>query len=401
MSAKYPFSMWVYNPLSDFPPEELESWAECGMTAPLAPKTYYGKDDPKTLIPYLDKAEELGMQLIVNYEDFAYQNIDRIGDDAYEAKFREVYEVLKGHPALYGFYAGDEPNCRRDFDQTRRCIAIQNKVAPELKSYVNLISGMANKDRDELLDMTLEEWFCEMKSVGCEFVSQDAYEPMINDHTVTDYFRDMKKIIEAAEKAGVDIWTNMLCSGHDAFRAPSESDVIWQLNVGAALGCRGGIWFRFYDRKMGFDYFGSPVDEFGNKTNCYYAILRAQRRFNNHYGELLMKLKRKSTYMTGYKKRGVYPELHENVHDIVKISGYEEGVISFFEDENGNEYFAIANASLEFRASWDISFDSDKGYVLEVSDNGRHERVIGGPECAGSNTTFYVGQFRLFRIHRN
>ena len=400
MTTKYPFSMWVYNPLSDFPPEELESWKECGMTAPLAPKTYYGKDDPKSLIPYLDKAQELGMQLIINYEDFAYQNIDRIGDELYEERFREMYEPLKGHPALFGFFAGDEPNSRRSFDQTRRCLMIQKKVAPELRPYINLIGGMSDKKEDQLLDMDLEEWFRDLKSIGIDFVSQDAYLPLIDDRTVTDHFREMKKIIEAAEKAGVDVWINMLCSGHDAFRAPSETDVIWQVNVGAAIGCRGGIWFRFYDREIGYDYFGSPVDEFGNKTNCYYAILRAQRRFNNQYGELMMKLKRKSTYATGYQKRGIYPELNDEAHDLVKVSGYEDGIVSFFEDAEGSEYIAIVNASMQFRATWVIDYDPEKCVVKEVSANGRHERTLGGPECAGTENCFHTGQFRLFHIIR-
>lgn len=398
MNRQYPFSMWVYNPLSDFPPEELEVWKECGMTTPMTPKVYYGKNDPRELIPYLNKAHELGMQLIINYEDFSYGFIDRVGDEEYERRLREVYEPLKGHPALYGFYAGDEPNDRRSFDQTRRCYAIHKKVAPELKPYVNLIGGMGYKKEDELLDMTLEEWFRDLRELGVEFVSQDAYLPMINDGTVTEYFKEMRRVIEAGEKAGVDVWTNMLCSGHDAFRAPSENDVIWQVNVGAALGFRGGIWFRFYDRDIGYDYFGSPIDEFGNKTNCYYAILRAQRRFAFNYGEIMMRLKRKSTYMTGYKKRDAYPELNDNVHDLVKISGYEDGVISFFEDENGEEYFAIANASMEFRASWGITFDPEKCNVLEVSQNGRHERELGSEECAGSEPSFHIGQFRLYHI---
>ncbi|MBR4933480.1 MAG: hypothetical protein IKZ03_03385, partial [Clostridia bacterium] len=119
MATKYPFSMWVYNPICEFPPEELEVWKESGMTIPMTPKVYYGKDDPKILIPYLDKAEELGMQLIINYEDFSYGCIDEVGDEEYERRLREVYEPLKGHPALYGFYAGDEPNDRKSFDQTR------------------------------------------------------------------------------------------------------------------------------------------------------------------------------------------------------------------------------------------------------------------------------------------
>ena len=80
MTNQYPFSMWVYNPLSEFPPEELEVWKECGMTTPMTPKVYYGKNDPLELIPYLDKAHELGMQLIINYEDFSYGCIDMVGD---------------------------------------------------------------------------------------------------------------------------------------------------------------------------------------------------------------------------------------------------------------------------------------------------------------------------------
>ena len=114
-----------------------------------------------------------------------------------------------------------------------------------------------------------------------------------------------------------------------------------------------------------------------------------------------MKLKRKSTYWTGYKKRNVYPELNDDAHDLVKIDGYEEGVISFFEDADGNEYFAIVNASMGFRASWKINYDPEKCTVVEVSENGKHERGIGDVnECAGPEPCFYIGQLRLYRIYR-
>lgn len=384
--------------MSDFTPNELELWAECGMTTPLAPKTYYGKDDSKKLIPYLDKAEELGMQLIVNYEDFSYGQIDVVGDEEYERRFREVYEPLKGHPALYGFYSGDEPDSRKDFEQIRRCYAIHKKVAPELKPYINLISYMSCMPSEKLLDMTLEEWFRSIKELGVDFVSQDAYTCMVNDASITTYLKEIKGVVDAAEKAGVDVWSNMLCSGHYVYRAPSESDVIWQINVAAAIGCRGGIWFRFYDRDIGFEYYGSPIDEFGNKTSTYYSILRAQRRFNTHYGELMMNLKRKSTYMTGYKKRDVYPELNSDVHDLVKISGYEDGVISFFEDKDGKEYFCIVNASIEFISSWRIEFDPAKCNVVELYFNGKSEESL--IHDLGDDILFYVGQLRMFRIDR-
>ena len=411
MAQKYPFSMWVYNPLSDFPPEELEKWVECGMSHPMAPKTYYGKDDPRILIPYLDKAEELGMKLIINYEDFAYQCIDQVGDEEYERRFREVYEPLKGHPALYGFYAGDEPNRRISFDQTKRCFAIQKKVAPELKPFINLIGGMSHKKENELLDLDLGEWFKLMKEVGCDYVSQDAYGCMINhgmnDNCITEHLHEVKDIVEAGEAAGVDVWCNMLSSGHNVFDPPTEAQMFWQINVAAAQGCRGGIWFRFYDREIGHDYFGSPIDEFGDLTEAYYGMKRSQRRFNNHYGELLMSLKRKRTFMTGYiDRRDLYPKLTDDAHDLVKIDGYEDGIISFFEDEEGVEYICIVNFSMKYMASWSLTFDTSKCRVDEVIFNGKSKGNFDGDYgrvkdgICKAELPYRVGEMRMFRIIR-
>ena len=95
MAQKYPFSIWVYNPITDFTPDELELWAECGMTAPLSPQMVYGKDDPSLLLPWLDKAESLGMKLIVNYSGLSYGDVARYGAEEVERRLREVYEVLK------------------------------------------------------------------------------------------------------------------------------------------------------------------------------------------------------------------------------------------------------------------------------------------------------------------
>ncbi|MBR6806934.1 MAG: hypothetical protein IKM46_00995 [Clostridia bacterium] len=399
--ARFPFSTWIYNPITDFTPDELILWAEAGLTVPFAPRTYIDKHEPELLIPYLDKAHELGMQLIINYEDFTFQYMKRDGEEKYAENFRKVYECLKGHPALFGFFTGDEPNNRVEFEMCDKCYKVQKSIAPELSPYVNLIGGMAFKTPSQLLDMTLEEWFERIKKLGVDFVSQDAYYPMLDDYSVKDYLIQMKIIIEAAEKAGVDVWTNMLCSAHDVFHAPNEAEVNWQINVAAALGCRGGMWFRFYDRPVGFDYFGSPIDEFGNKTELYYHILRAQRRFRANYGELFMSLKRKSTYMTGYKERNVYPQPSPADHDLVTVRGYEEGVISYFEDEAGKEYICIANSSLEFRASWELVFDPEKCRVAEVYANGNEWRYLyTEKDKSSSEVVMHVGQMRLFRIDR-
>ncbi|MBQ5520561.1 MAG: hypothetical protein IIT91_00510, partial [Aeriscardovia sp.] len=78
----------------------------------------------------------------------------------------------------------------------------------------------------------------------------------------------------------------------------------------------GTVWFRFYDRTIAIDAINSPIDEFGNKTEQYYAIFRTQRRFLNNYAQL-PSMKRESTFTVG-KDRGVYPVFGDGDHDVIR-----------------------------------------------------------------------------------
>jgi hypothetical protein len=51
MEKKFPFSMWNYNPPSDFTPDEVKVWADCGMTHPILPSVNK-VDNLPLLIPF-------------------------------------------------------------------------------------------------------------------------------------------------------------------------------------------------------------------------------------------------------------------------------------------------------------------------------------------------------------
>ena len=403
MAQKYPYSRWVYNPMTDFSPDEMELWAECGMTTPLSPKMRYGKNDPRELIPWLDKAESLGMKLIANYEDFSYGNVRRDGAEEVECKMREVYEVLKGHPALFGFYAGDEPSGKENLKATVEVFRIHKKVAPELTPYLNFIGDMPAFNGDMLGGRTLEEWFrYVVEETGVKLASQDLYCSTINQVGVRNDIDALRKIVTAAEKSGFDIWANTLCSAHYAYQAPNYFGILWQITVPAACGCKGNIWFRFYDRALGHEYHSSPIDEYGNKTDTYYSILRAQKRFNDQYGELIMTLKRKSTYMLGETVTDVFPKFNKGDHDLVSVSAtWDDILVSFFEDKDGNEYICAVNAMKDIHGSFRLSYDKEKCSVYEVLLNGQVENLIPpGDEYEEGRIPLYQAQMRMFRIER-
>ena len=108
MAQKFPFAIWNYNLFGDFKPEEVDVWAECGLTVTLTERIFYGKDDLTGLIAFLDRAEEKGIMLIANVIGITNVDIKELTDEEYEKRFTEVYNLYKGHPALYGFYVGDD-----------------------------------------------------------------------------------------------------------------------------------------------------------------------------------------------------------------------------------------------------------------------------------------------------
>ncbi len=401
MTKTFPFSIWVYNPVSDFTPDEVNVWANCGLNIPMGPQMAYGQNDPRELIPFLDRAQELGIKLIANFHGVTFGDVRHAGEEEVERRLSELYEPLKGHPALYGFFGGDEPSGKENIAAAEATFRIHKKVAPELSPYINLIGGMAHKGIEELGGKTLEEWFQSVADSGVTYVSQDLYGPMINEDTTTGHFGEMKKVVEAAEKAGVDVWTNMLSSGHYAYRVPTAAEVLWQITTAVACGCRGAIWFRFYDRLIGHEYYGSPIDEYGNKTENYYNILRAQRRFTDHYGEIIMKLKRKATFLRGTDRKS-YPMFETGCHELIDIKCYEDTVISFFEDEEGREYLCLVNAYRDMHATLKIIFDPEKCSLTELLLNGKIENKIRPvrPDDEWGGESFYPGQLRLFRIDK-
>ena len=123
-----------------------------------------------------------------------------------------------------------------------------------------------------------------------------------------------------------------------------------------------------------------------------------------HYGDIIMKLNRKSTYLFGEDRdRNSYDRFDENTHDVVKAihNGYEESMVSFFEhEETGDEYMIIVNLSRKFYDHYEILVK--EGYELyEVLDNGAREnklRLLKSADDSFEGEFLYPGQMTLIKI---
>lgn len=400
---KFPILFWNYHYVGDYGIEEVKKWADCGMSVGMGPRLKYNKAseaDKDELVRFLDEAEKQGIKLVLSIRELENSSLLELGHDEYRKLVTEVYNRFK-HPALYGFFVGDEPSTAEDFQASWDAVKIQKEVAPELRPYLNLHTCMDDTDPALLGGKTFREWLKAFaEDTGFDAFSYGHYDQVWNEDGIDSYYRNIKALREAADGAGVDMWNTQLSSAHYMFRICSEYDFSWQVNTAAACGSRGIVWFRLYDREIGKNEHGSPLDEYGNKTETYLPMLHANRRFHDHYGELFMKLHYKSTYFN-HKSYGGFETMGVGTHPIITyVRSTAPALISFFEDDEGNEYLVLVNNSMTEPGVFRPEFDREKYKLEEVFFNGQMmvEYDLGKSEAHWDGLWLHPGQMEVYKI---
>lgn len=340
---------------------------------------------------------------------FSTGDYRRMGEELYCSEFKKFYEeALERHPAVYGFLVGDEPGDAYWFEATRKVIILMKRIHPELNPYINFAGRTGPSfGPNEFGGKDLVQWLKDLKAEAGDFLhTYDQYSQVINDGGGTSiYFNECIKNAGASEAAGITPIACLICSAHWVFRPVQPVyGINWQISTAAACGYKGVNWFRLCDSHNDPNYHAYPIDAFGNKTELYYDVLRAQKTFSLHYGEIFMHLKRKSTFLFGEdRERGTYPRFDENSHEIIKnvTSSWEESMISFFEhDETGEEYFCVVNLSRQNYENYNFFGDKEKYSIYRVLQNGKKQSRVPlfGPGEGYENFYLYPGQLELFRI---
>ena len=398
---KFPISFWNYRYVGEgMTPDEVFVWADLGLTVSMAPKVHSDLHEKDELIRYLDNAEKAGIKLIVWVEGLEYDHLRDKGEEWYRDLCVRAYDTFR-HPALYGFYAGDEPGGVENFRAAWNAVRIQKEVAPELNPFLNLHTCMDDVDPAEFEGRTFRQWLKEFaKETGFKIFSYGHYDQVWNDFGVESYFRNIKALREAADAAGVDVWNTVLSSAHYMFRIPTEYEFVWQVNVSAALGARGIVWFRLYDRPHGPNNHGSPIDEYNNRTPTYIPFLHANRRFQDQFGKLLMKLKFREAFFAK-ENHGGFKTLPFGYHPVIRtVRSTVEAVVSFFNDADGNEFMVVVNASMDTPGVFRPEFDREKHKLYDVMFNGAAlvEYTAGKSEEHWDGAWLYPGQMMIFKI---
>lgn len=369
----FPIGFWNYPAVGTYGPEEVSRWTRCGMSWNQSPRFSYQTNTPDQLLAILDECEKqgIGLTLCINGLDFR----DAVRDlDAYRALFERAYRDFGHHPATVGFFIGDEPIGE---EENRACVEayrIMLSTAPELTPFLNFNPIFPGFEEKVLGGRKFSDWAKEFTDTsGCKLICYDCYAQLNEGEDGTDfYFYNLNKYSEMARNAGIEVWTTLLSTAHFLYRAASEDDIRWQLNTAVASGCRGILWFLFYDFLPCNNYRSAPIDPFGEETETYQYIRRVQKTFHALYGDLLIQLKWKKTWHLE-KAYGGYQLFRTGDHPLIRRVISDEklpGILSLFEDEEGREYVCLVNNSPFKPGRFSFVLPKDVKKILRIYKNG-------------------------------
>jgi len=373
VQGKFPIGFWNYPPIERFGPEEVSRWTSCGMTRNMSPGFTYEKNNKEQMLAILDECQRQGMKLILRVEGLDYRDAENM--ENYEKTFRRALADFGSHPATYGFFIGDEPIGETQMKACVDAYRLQLTLAPKLTPFLNFNPYYEGYEDAILGGQNFTEWAKDFtKASGCSLVCYDCY-TQLNPETdagLDSYFLNLKKYAEMADSAGIELWTTLLSVGHYRYRVPTEDDLRWQLNTAAASGCRGILWFYFYNSMPSNNYRGAPIDELNEETETYYNMRRVQYRFHKMHGDLLYSLKHQKTY--GFEKcYGTMDPFPQDSHPLIRRMISEDhlpGLLSFFTDEEGREYAVMVNNSPFTPGRFSFALDKKVKRIWRVELNG-------------------------------
>ena len=94
---KFPILFWNYHYVGDYGIEEVQKWADCGMSVGMAPKINYktsSEEDRNELVKFLDEAQRVGIKLVLPVCDLVNTELLTMGKEEYAKLFKEVYDRL-------------------------------------------------------------------------------------------------------------------------------------------------------------------------------------------------------------------------------------------------------------------------------------------------------------------
>jgi len=347
----FPIGCWTYFPLSEVWPDFVRDYCDLGFTRPMTP-VFTEEDDPDVMLELLDEFHHLGMQVVLFDNRVTAYSLKGVDDALIREKFARSLAEFGDHPAVTGFYVGDEPDAN-DAELFFRVARIQREMAPNLIPFLNLFPWLDAAEAHLGTDAYAPYLDRAATEGNLAQIGYDCYTQMWEGDSGYDvYFDNLREMRDAARRHNIPFCSTLLCTGHNDYACPGRNDIRWQISTAAALGARALTYFYPVGIESGENYQEFPINAFKERSASYNALSEENRLFLARHGSILLRLTCEKSEFT----KKAYGGLSLFAPDDGLTAAYNTKdlnmLVSTFRDAEGRRYRVVVNMDREknFRA---------------------------------------------------
>lgn len=358
MNKDIQFGFWNYRESGVLGKEAVSDWKELNMTIPMSFDFDVNIHDKQDMLDILDECQKQGLKLVIRDKRTRYKTYAEIGEKAFLEGVRAAYEDFGKHPAVFGFFAGDEPT--QEYEEAFiGTLKILMEEMPNLTPFGNVFPYFGGSDFDMLTGRNTEYYEKLVSRIleesGAPVIGFDQYSQCVQENHnqevgISSWYYNLDMFQKLSKEKGRIFYVSALCVGHWAYRVPNEDDIRWQINTALAHGARGVIWFHLYNLTGDDSYRNAPFyGENFKRTETFTYIARQQDIFGQTHREQFNKMELTDVYHTGHiydpRKRFCSDETIKEVNG--KFS--YPTIISYYKEFDSDErWVSIVNAHQKY-----------------------------------------------------
>jgi hypothetical protein len=240
--------------------------------------------DKPTNLRLLDAAHKAGLRVLVadgrmpTFQEWSppllFPNRQRPFTEADRSALDAIVADYGGHPALLGYYVGDEPldDEVRYSGQVVRHLASRD---PDHPGYVNLWPF----SRDKFPDAASYRQYLDdyVAAADPAWLSYDRYSFRVSGDS--EFFETLSIVRDAARDHGIPFWSILQSTPHDDYRQLTEAERRWEAMQALAYGSRGILYFTYWTPppSRAHEWGEGSLTRDGRRTDLYDQVARIQR----------------------------------------------------------------------------------------------------------------------------
>lgn len=356
----YQISFWNYVASHLQGAEMVDLMRSMGCTLYMSPE-HKQPSGRNNMLAVLQRCETLHMPCIVYDHRVVLRVLQERGEEAYIRNLKEVYGEYKGFSSAAYCFICDEPNSDAEYEATFRACELMRKFMPAIRPFVshNHVGMRSEKDGERVLERFMQKMKPDFLLYNC--YSQCMEEPEDKIQGLENYFHNLYKFEKVSKRYKVPLWQSLLLCGHLCLADPTQAQLRWQLNVGAAHGVTGFFWFHPLELGYSYDARGHAVDNRGVKTQKYDQVAYESARFMNDIAPRLRHYDHEKTYhlhMAASEFESFYRDCDDVIADLSSLKNRPLVVGKFRHKEDPSRCAVmLVNGSQENMSHASIEFN--------------------------------------------